>query len=125
MQVDVANTDVDNDIFAKFFSLNKIDKLKYIVDVKFINPCIESALINYYNTIHKCDYLEDLILYNYSYLKTLTMYHAVVIYDSLQQEYIDDMLYAIKKEHPHLHQLVDIHNKILAVKAEVYSVLSS
>ena len=65
-----------------------------------------------YNHINKRTYDYDLNRYNYLYLTHVSVQQALHLYDSLNETAQYNMISAIKLDHPHLGEMIEVHEML-------------
>lgn len=95
--------------------LGENEQIQYILDL--ITDEEENDIIHYlitkYEIIHSCSFEDHKHRYLFAYLKYITMQQALNLYDGLIDIEKEKMISVIIVDHPHLDELVNVHNYIM------------
>lgn len=80
---------------------------------------------NIYNCKFDTNFEFDNLRYDYAFLKGVTMYQAVKLYDNLKDEMRNDFISVIEHDHHHLKDLVHIHKTVTTMNVQVQTCLAS
>ncbi len=106
--------DGTNDQYSllKMNSMQWKDQIEYIIGMASKGHVVDYLKMNY-ELIHKRLYILDHARYIYSFLKNVTMYQVLSIYDNLKSYDEQELLSkVITLDYPHLFELVQVHNHI-------------
>lgn len=96
-------------------AFNKFTREEYLEHIILLNDNGEEIdhLITIYELKYQSSFDIDCKRYMYSYLKCTNERQAINLYDSLLDEEKLVLIEVIKIDHPHLIELIDIHEEIL------------
>ena len=87
-----------------------LEQIEYISQVQKLSDGL--ALIKIYNSFWNRNYYDDQIRHYYRFLKDFSLDSAITLYDNLLDQARSNMIYSIGFDHPHLKQMIEIHNII-------------
>lgn len=94
------------------------EQIVYIINNALMNDdhVLGEYLITKYSIINSRSFNMDHNRYLHDYLRNVNMHQVIHIYDNLQNK--EDFIVAIKIDHPHLKQMIDIHNQLVGNSIE-------
>lgn len=97
-----------------FNCLHWIKQIEYIIEAEYDdeNALKVSELKRQYFHLNKRLYNHDLNRYNHFYLKGANINQCINLYDSLNESAQYDLIAAILADHPHLIEMVEIHENL-------------
>ena len=96
-------------MLTKFNSLSWQDQVKFIIEENS-NGTDTSFFIQSYETTHNTKFETDQHRYIYSFLSFINIDQALALYDNIIEK--DIIIEVIKKDHPHLNDLITVHDYI-------------
>ena len=96
----------------KLTTLQWKEQIQYIVKNAIENDdhVLGEYLVANYSINTGRSFYYDHNRYIHDYLSNLTIYQAILLYDNIFNK--DNFIAAIKIDHPHLNQLIEIHNHL-------------
>lgn len=112
----------NEEITLKFDKLSRDEHLEYIVNALYDYPDgdVEHS-ITMYELKYDASFEIDSKRYMYRYLKCMNMVQVLNLYDSLKEDEREAVITAIRIDHPHLQQMVVIHEEIILIESDVYT----
>lgn len=113
-------TEIQNN-FKEVFEMTWEQQIEYVMYIESVNLQQFNMLKNYYENIHKRSFKFDILRFTYGYLRNMTTFQAVTLYDVLPDHIKYEMIDVIKYEYPHLNDVVDIHDMLVDTN-EVFNI---
>lgn len=109
----IAQNEMGSDSSQALNSLTWPEQIEYIMEMEYdIDDNVIMDLKRLYNHINKRIYDYDLNRYNYLYLTHVSVQQALHLYDSLNETAQYNMISAIKLDHPHLGEMIEVHEML-------------
>lgn len=113
-------------VTQEFYSSSKEKQLEKIIDLMCQHGDVVGVedLKKYYESEHNTSFDNDRAHYEYSFLKNVTLYQAIRLYDNLAEKAKKIFIDVILDDHHHLYKLVRIHNSLRVINTEAPSKLA-
>ncbi len=108
-----------------FYTSSKDEQVKIIIDMLCIDHGETSLFKNWFEKEHNVSFEFEKLRFDYSFLKHLTVYQAVNLYDSLVDTMKDKFISIIDLDHKHLLSLVHIHKTVTGFNNSVVPIVYS
>lgn len=111
--LNISETSGHKAFYQKMITLSWLEQIKYILDLEMNGEEVDFLKVSY-EAINKRLFSFDKSRYMYSFLAGANMVQAVSLYEcfTVEDRYI--FVSVIAFDHPHLHQVIKIHNYIEA-----------
>lgn len=108
-----------------FYTSSKDEQVKIIIDMLCIDHGETTQYKNWFEAEHKVSFDFEKLRFDYSFLKHVTMYQAVNLYDSMVDAMKDMFIKVIDIDHKHLLNLVHIHKTVTGFNTSVVPIVYS